>query len=134
PAPGSGPVSPRIVSVDEIGPRLAFEQLIPALAQGFRDFFEGRVKVAPMTNLDFRDRNGEMHIKPGYLADGSHVCVKIATCYYDNPRAGLPTRDGLLVLASRLNGRIEAILCDAGLITVGFGDRPQARVAPVRWV
>jgi ornithine cyclodeaminase len=29
----------------------------------------------------------------------------------------LPTRDGAIVLANRTNGRIEAILCDAGLIT-----------------
>lgn len=110
-------MTPRIVAAEEIASRLTFDRLIPAIAQGFRDFYKGHAKVAAITNIDLPDVNGEMHIKPGYMAGGDHVCVKIATCYYDNPGKGLPTRDGVIVLASRTNGRIEAILCDAGLIT-----------------
>lgn len=110
-------MTPRIVTAEEISSRLTFDRLIPAIAQGFRDFYMGHAKVAAITNIDLPDVNGEMHIKPGYMAGGDHVCVKIATCYYDNPGKGLPTRDGLIVLASRTNGRVEAILCDAGLIT-----------------
>ena len=110
-------MTPRIVTAEHIASRLTFDRLIPAIAQGFRDFYGGQAKVASITNIDLPDVNGEMHIKPGYMADGDHVCVKIATCYYDNPRNGLPTRDGVIVLASRTNGRVEAILCDAGLIT-----------------
>ncbi len=108
---------PEIIHSDEIAPHLAFDRLIPVIAQGFRDFFDGRAKIAAITNIDLPDVNGEMHIKPGYIAGGEHICVKIATCYYDNPAQGLPTRDGVVVLASRTNGRIEAVLCDAGLIT-----------------
>jgi ornithine cyclodeaminase/alanine dehydrogenase-like protein (mu-crystallin family) len=108
---------PKVISPDEIASCLAFDRLIPAIAQGFRDFFKGRAKVPAITNIDLPDVNGEMHIKPGYMVDGDHVCVKIATCYYNNPKKGLPTRDGMIVLASRTNGRIEAILYDAGLIT-----------------
>lgn len=110
-------MTPRIISAAQIASQLTFERLIPAIAQGFIDFHRGHAKVAAITNIDLPEVNGEMHIKPGYMADGSHVCVKIATCYYDNPGKGLPTRDGTIVLASRTNGAIEAILCDAGLIT-----------------
>lgn len=108
---------PAIVPAEAIAARLTFDRLIPAIAQGFKDFHLGHAKVCAITNVDLPDVNGEMHIKPGYMALGDHVCVKIATCYYDNPRKGLPTRDGVIVLASRTNGRIEALLCDAGLIT-----------------
>ena len=108
---------PKIVPADEIARWLSFERLIPIIAQGFRDFQDGRAKVAPITNIDLPDVKGEMHIKPGYIADGEHICVKIATCYYDNPARGLPTRDGVVVLANRTNGRIEAVLCDSGRIT-----------------
>jgi ornithine cyclodeaminase len=110
-------MTPRVVTAAEIASRLTFDRLIPAIARGFVDFHHGHAKVAAITNIDLPDVNGEMHIKPGYMAEGSHVCVKIATCYYDNPRKGLPTRDGMIALASRTNGRIEALLCDAGLIT-----------------
>jgi ornithine cyclodeaminase len=110
-------MKPLVLRKEEISPLLRFERLIPALAQGFRDFHSGQAKVAPITNIDVPDARGEMHIKPGYMISGEHICVKIATCYYDNPAQGLPTRDGVLVLANRRNGRIEAVLYDAGLIT-----------------
>lgn len=108
---------PKIIFADEIASHLTFDRLIPAIAQGFRDFHIGRARVAAITNIDLPDVNGEMHIKPGYMVNGEHLCVKIATCYYDNPRKGLPTRDGAVVVASRTHGRIEAVLCDSGLIT-----------------
>ncbi len=107
----------RIISRHEIRSALSFETLIPALAQGFRDYHSGKAVVAPITNIDVSDYNGEMHIKPGYMIGSDWLCVKIATCYYDNPSVGLPTRDGLVVLSNLRNGRIEALLCDAGLIT-----------------
>jgi ornithine cyclodeaminase len=110
-------MTPRITHASEIAPDLSFERLIPALARAFRDYFDGHARIAPITNIDLPSVNGEMHIKPGYFADGDHVCVKIATCYYDNPSRGLPTRDGVVVLANRKNGRIEAVLCESGLIT-----------------
>ncbi len=108
---------PIVLNKDQIFPQLSFERLIPIIAQGFKDFYCGKAKVAPITNIDVPEAHGEMHIKPGYMATGDHICVKIATCYYDNPAQGLPTRDGVLVLANRHNGRIEAVLCDSGLIT-----------------
>lgn len=108
---------PKILWPEEIAPHLTFDHLIPALERGFRDFFEGRAKNAPVSNLALPDVNGEMHVKPGYIAGGDYICVKIATCFYDNPSRGMPTRDGVLVLANRTNGRIEAIIYDAGLVT-----------------
>lgn len=108
---------PKILGADQIRPVLKFERLIPALHQGYRDFFAGRSVVAPITNIAIPEANGEMHIKPGHMTDGDFICVKIVTCFYDNPSAGLPTRDGALVLANKENGRIEAVLCDSGLIT-----------------
>lgn len=108
---------PRIVGREEIRQALSFDRLIPALAEGFRQFRRGQAVVAPITNIDLRQVNGEMHIKPGYLRDGNWLCVKIATCYYDNPARGLPTRDGVLIISNLQNGQIEAVLCDAGLVT-----------------
>jgi ornithine cyclodeaminase len=110
-------MTPLILDKSKILPQLSFDRLIPIIAEGFKDYHSGQAKVAPITNIDVHEARGEMHIKPGYMASGDHICVKIATCYYDNPAQGLPTRDGVLVLANRRNGRIEAILCDSGLIT-----------------
>ncbi|RKJ98483.1 ornithine cyclodeaminase family protein [Alicycliphilus denitrificans] len=107
----------RLVTQQEISQVLTFENLIPALRQGFIDYTRGLAHSAPITNIDFPASHGEMHIKPGYLESTSDACVKVVTCFYDNPRQGLPTRDGCVVVASREDGRMKALLADAGLIT-----------------
>ena len=107
----------RVISKEQIAEALAFSDLIPALKQGFVDYARGLARAAPITNIDFEAVNGEMHIKPGYLESAQDACVKIVTCFYDNPAKGLPTRDGCIVVADRTNGRIKALLCDGGLIT-----------------
>lgn len=107
----------RIVSTEEIKRVLDFSRLVPALERGFIDYSQGRARSAPITNIDFPEANGEMHIKPGYLMSNNDACVKIVTCFYDNPSKGMPTRDGAIVVADRTTGKMKAILCDSGHIT-----------------
>ena len=107
----------RVIDKEQIAKALTFRALIPALKQGFVDYAKGLAKAAPPTNIDFEAANGEIHIKPGYLESTQDVCVKIVTCFYDNPEKGLPTRDGCIVVADRTNGRMKAVLYDEGMIT-----------------
>lgn len=107
----------KLVTQQEIARVLEFRTLIPALRQGFIDYTRGLAHSAPITNIDFPASHGEMHIKPGYLASTSDACVKVVTCFYDNPQQGLPTRDGCIVVADRQDGRMKALLADGGLIT-----------------
>lgn len=107
----------RLVTQQEIARVLEFGTLIPALRQGFIDYTRGLAHSAPITNIDFPQAHGEMHIKPGHLESSSDACVKVVTCFYDNPRNGLPTRDGCIVVADRHDGRMKALLADGGLIT-----------------
>ena len=89
----------KLVTQQEIARVLDFRTLIPALRQGFIDYSRGLAHSAPITNIDFAASHGEMHIKPGYLDSTPDACVKVVTCFYDNPRQGLPTRDGCIVFA-----------------------------------
>jgi ornithine cyclodeaminase len=107
----------KVISPEQAKAALHFSELIPALSEGFRSYALGKARVAPITNIDFPDVNGEIHIKPGWVADGPYVCTKLVSCYYDNPRRGLPTRDGALIMINRLNGSFEALIYDAGHIT-----------------
>jgi ornithine cyclodeaminase len=107
----------RIVSTEEIKRLLDFSRLVPALERGFIDYSLDRARSAPITNIDFPEANGEMHIKPGYLLSNNDTCVKIVTCFYDNPAKGMPTRDGAIVVADRTTGKMKAMLCDSGHIT-----------------
>ncbi|MBP6405666.1 MAG: ornithine cyclodeaminase family protein [Proteobacteria bacterium] len=107
----------KLVTQQDIARVLQFSTLIPALRQGFIDYTHGRAHSAPITNIDFPQAHGEMHIKPGYLDSTPDACVKVVTCFYENPRKGLPTRDGCVVVADRNDGRMKALLADGGLIT-----------------
>jgi len=107
----------RLVTQAEIARSLTFAKLIPALRQGFIDYSLGQAYSAQITNIDFAAERGEMHIKPGFLKSAPDVCVKVVTCFYDNPVYSLPTRDGCVVVADRRNGRMKALLADGGLIT-----------------
>lgn len=107
----------RLITQQEIARVLDFRTLIPALRQGFIDYSDGRAHSAPITNIDFPQARGEMHIKPGYLESTPDACVKVVTCFYDNPRDGLPTRDGCVLVVDRANGQMKALLADGGLIT-----------------
>jgi ornithine cyclodeaminase len=107
----------RVITPEQVRSSLHFSELVPALVEGFRSFALGKTQVAPITNIDFPDVNGEIHIKTGWIANGPYVCSKLVSCYYDNPRKGLSTRDGALIIFDRVNGQVEALIYDAGHIT-----------------
>ena len=107
----------RIVTRQEIEKALDFPSLIAALREGFIAYHQGQAVVAPITNIALPEHNGNIHIKPSNLPGSAEISVKVVTCYYDNPQRGLPPRDGAIFLANRTDGRMTAILADAGLIT-----------------
>jgi ornithine cyclodeaminase len=65
----------------------------------------------------FKDPPGDVHIKYGYIIGDDHYLVKIASGFYDNPKLGLPSSDGLMLLFSRKTGRLECVLLDEGYLT-----------------
>ncbi|MEU5211599.1 ornithine cyclodeaminase family protein [Streptomyces sp. NPDC020742] len=77
----------------------------------------GRTTVPPPIHLQFPDTDGDCHIKAGWVTDTPDFTVKIATGFYRNPAAGLPTNHGLVCVVSARTGQIRAILDDQGLLT-----------------
>ncbi|MCX4967212.1 ornithine cyclodeaminase family protein [Streptomyces sp. NBC_00654] len=77
----------------------------------------GRTTVPPPLHLPFPHADGDCHVKAGWITDTPDFTVKIATGFYRNPDAGLPTNHGLVCVVSARTGRIRAILDDQGLLT-----------------
>ncbi|MEM1433630.1 MAG: ornithine cyclodeaminase family protein [Pseudomonadota bacterium] len=84
---------------------------------GFVAYSAGKVTVPPVGQLDFPEADGECHIKYGWIAGDSVFLVKIASGFYNNPRLGLPTSNGLMLLFSAETGAAEALLLDEGFLT-----------------
>jgi ornithine cyclodeaminase len=94
--------------------------IIDAMADGFAALARGEVVVPPVGHLDFKEAErlvGDCHIKYGYVRGRERFVIKIATGFYDNPKLGLPSGDGAVLVFSQKTGALEAILLDGGELT-----------------
>lgn len=78
---------------------------------------EGRVQSPPVTWIDFKAANGECHVKSGYITGTEGFAIKIATGFYDNPKRGLATSNGMSLVFSAQTGETLALLKDDGWLT-----------------
>lgn len=107
----------RLIGPEEIERALEELDLAPAIEAGFVAYSEGRAVVPPVGELLFEDPPGEVHIKYGYLRGGDIYVVKLASGFYENPRHGLPSGDGLMLVFEQRTGRPLAVLLDHARLT-----------------
>jgi ornithine cyclodeaminase len=105
----------KIITLEEIQAILPSIDLMPVIEEGFRSYSTGKAVVPPVGELLLE--KGEVHIKYGYLQGGDYYVIKIASGFYDNPRLGLPSSNGLMLLFSQRTGQPKAILLDEGYLT-----------------
>lgn len=107
----------KILSLGDIKEALPAIDLLSAIEQAFIAYSNGKAVVPPVGELLFDKPPGDVHIKYGYLTDDEYYVVKIASGFYDNPKSGLPSNNGLMLLFNKLTGQGEAVLLDEGLLT-----------------
>ena len=73
--------------------------------------------MPPVGELVFDDPPGDVHIKYGYIRGGDVYVIKIASGFHDNPKRGLPSGDGLMLVFDQKTGVLQAILLDEGYLT-----------------
>ncbi|MBE3110857.1 MAG: ornithine cyclodeaminase family protein [Acidobacteria bacterium] len=108
---------PVVVTLVEIRKALAAIDPIPLIEAGFAAYSRGDVVVPPVGELVFDNPPGDVHIKYGYIERDDFYVIKIASGFYDNPKLGLPSGDGLMLVFSQKTGVLEAILLDEGYLT-----------------
>jgi len=91
--------------------------IIPAIEEGFIAYSRGDVVVPPVGELVFEEPRGDTHIKYGYIKRDDYYVIKIASGFYDNPKIGLPTSSGLMLLFSQKTGELVAAMLDDGYLT-----------------
>jgi ornithine cyclodeaminase len=89
--------------------------LVPAIATAFARYSAGDAVVPPVGELLLE--GGDVHIKYGCLRGEPYYVVKIASGFYDNPRLGLPSSNGLMLLFRQATGEPVALLLDEGHLT-----------------
>jgi len=75
------------------------------------------VVMPPILRLDIKEANGEVDVKTAYVPGIDSFAIKISPGFFDNPKLGLPSVNGLMVLLSARTGLLEAALFDNGYLT-----------------
>ncbi|HCU2028559.1 TPA: ornithine cyclodeaminase family protein [Pseudomonas aeruginosa] len=96
---------------------LTDSDLMTCIAEGFIAYSQGQALIPPVAGMEFESPPGDIHIKYGYITDQPYYVIKIASGFYDNPRIGKPSSNGVMLLFSRQTGELEAILHDEGYLT-----------------
>jgi ornithine cyclodeaminase len=90
---------------------------LPLIEEGFVAYSQGRVVVPPVGEMTFDHPPGDVHIKYGYIKGDDHYVIKIASGFYDNPKIGLASGNGMMLVFSRKTGELECLLLDEGYLT-----------------
>ncbi|WP_262695878.1 Rossmann-fold NAD(P)-binding domain-containing protein [Kordiimonas aquimaris] len=107
----------QIFNKTQIEAVLSRDLLTDAVANAFVAFSKGRVTIPPVGYLPFTEPSGDMHIKYGHIKGDPVFVVKLATGFYDNPKLGLPSSNGLMLVLSAETGVPLALLQDEGFLT-----------------
>ena len=93
------------------------EDLIPIIEDAFKSLSKGKTIMPPIMRIDIEKYHGESDIKAAYIEGLDSFAIKIASGFFDNPKLGLPSSNGLMVLLDSETGVIKSILLDEGYLT-----------------
>ncbi len=90
---------------------------VECVENAFRTLAGGKVAMPPILSLMVDDHNGEVDVKTAYVPGVESFAIKISPGFFDNPKIGLPSVNGLMVLFSSTTGLVQAVLLDNGYLT-----------------
>jgi ornithine cyclodeaminase len=88
-----------------------------AAERAFKALARGLVTVPPPLGAEFKDINGEVHVKGAYLHESPVFVFKVATGFYSNVQFGVPTGSGMVLVFDSETGFPRCILADNGYLT-----------------
>jgi len=90
---------------------------VDAIEHAFRLLATAAVAMPPILRLDIPEHNGEVDVKTAYLPGLQRFAIKVSPGFFDNPRLGLPSLNGMMMLLSAHTGLLDALLLDNGYLT-----------------
>ena len=90
---------------------------IDIIEQAFAALAKGGVVMPPILSMDLHDANGEVDVKTAYIPGFDGFAIKVSPGFFDNPKLGLPSLNGLMILFSAKTGLVEAQFLDNGYLT-----------------
>ncbi|MCE7030890.1 ectoine utilization protein EutC [Jiella avicenniae] len=92
-------------------------ETIDAMEAAFAALATKAVAMPPIMRLDIPEHRGEVDVKTAYVPGLSGFAIKVSPGFFDNPKLGLPSVNGLMMLLSATTGLVEALFLDNGYLT-----------------
>ncbi len=109
----------RLYQRDEIAAVIGIdEQALRQVEAGFAALGRGVAIQPPILSMSMEEFNSEVDVKTAHIKGWEHFAIKVSTGSFDNPKRGLPSLSGLMMLFSAETGRVEAVLFDEGYLTM----------------
>jgi ectoine utilization protein EutC len=117
-------------------------EAVACIEKAFVALATDAVVMPPILRLDIPEHHGEVDVKTAYVPGLDSFAIKVSPGFFDNPKIGLPSVNGLMVLFSARTGLVEALLLDngyltdvrtaaAGAVAAKYLARPNAQIAAV---
>ena len=93
------------------------EELIPVIEEAFKSLARGKTTMPPILRLDIEKYHGESDVKAAYIEGLDSYAIKIASGFFNNPKLGIPSSNGLMILLDSQTGVLKTVLLDKGYLT-----------------
>lgn len=91
--------------------------VVEAVEGAFIRLAQGDVVMPPILSMALPQVHGEVDVKTAYIPGLDGFAIKVSPGFFDNPKIGLPSLNGLMVLFSTKTGMVEAMFLDNGYLT-----------------
>lgn len=90
---------------------------VDVVERAFTALAGGNVVMPPILSMDLPAANGEVDVKTAYIPGFDGFAIKVSPGFFDNPKLGLPSLNGLMILFSAKTGMVQALFLDNGYLT-----------------
>ncbi|MBA2778360.1 cyclodeaminase [Billgrantia kenyensis] len=94
------------------------DEALRQVEAGFAALGRGEVVQPPILSMAMEEFNSEVDVKIAHIKGWQRYAIKVSSGAFDNPRRGLPSLSGLMMLFSAETGQVEAVLFDEGYLTM----------------
>lgn len=91
---------------------------LAAVEAGFAALGRGEVVQPPILSMAIEESNGEVDVKTAHIRGAERFAIKVSPGFFDNPKLGLPSLNGLMMVFSAKTGLVDAVLFDEGYLTL----------------
>jgi ornithine cyclodeaminase len=90
---------------------------VDVTARAFAALHAGGVVMPPVLSMALPAVHGEVDVKTAWIPGFDGFAIKVSPGFFDNPKRGLPSLNGLMILFSATTGLVLALFLDNGWLT-----------------